>query len=170
MVGDKPIAVLHRVPANVVGDGIHSIEELVHIKNKDPLRGRGYKTPLEKLALGEDERSYLGFQGRRIEDIPIKDERVFLRKNSNISTGGDSIDYTDQVLDEYKSIAVKASKAVGASICGADVIIRDIRAVPDETNYSIIELNFNPALHIHSFPFRGKNRHPEQAVLNLLGF
>lgn len=32
---------------------IHTIEQLVHEKNKDPLRGRGYRTPLEKIQLGE---------------------------------------------------------------------------------------------------------------------
>ncbi|MGV2644572.1 bifunctional glutamate--cysteine ligase GshA/glutathione synthetase GshB, partial [Clostridium perfringens] len=47
VMGDQVVGVLHRVPANVVGDGIHTIVQLVHEKNKDPLRGKGYKTPLE---------------------------------------------------------------------------------------------------------------------------
>ena len=48
--GDQVVGVLHRVPANVVGDGVHTIEQLVHEKNKDPLRGKGYKTPLRKFS------------------------------------------------------------------------------------------------------------------------
>lgn len=170
VIGDETAAILHRVPANVTGDGIHTIEELVQEKNKDPLRGKGYVTPLEKICLGEVEKEYLGFSGKSFGYIPLNGETVYLRENSNISTGGDSIDFTDDVIDEYKNIAVKAAKAVGARICGADIIIRDIREKPDNGNYSVIELNFNPALHIHNYPYKGMNRQVGKKVLDLLGF
>ena len=169
VIGSEVAAVLHRVPANVTGDGIRTIEELVIEKNKDPLRGKGYITPLEKINLGETEKEYLGFQGKNFSYIPHDGETVYLRENSNVSTGGDSIDYTDDMREEYKEIAVNAAKAVGARICGADIIIRDIEAIPDSTNHSIIELNFNPALHMHDYPYKGKNRHVEAKVLDLLG-
>ena len=68
-------------------------------KNKDPLRGEGYKTPLERIRLGEAEKMFLKNQSKSIIDIPKKDEIVYLRENSNISTGGDSIDYTDEIPD-----------------------------------------------------------------------
>ena len=41
VIGDKVSGILHRVPANVKGDGKHTIEELIEIKNKDSLRGKG---------------------------------------------------------------------------------------------------------------------------------
>jgi glutamate--cysteine ligase len=171
LVIDNVVAgIIHRVPANVVGDGTHTIEQLVIEKNKDPLRGKGYVTPLEKLTLGTGEETYLAAQGKNFSYIPNKNETVYLRENSNISTGGDSIDFTDEVHEQYKTIAINAAKAVGAKVCGADIIIRDVLEPPDATNYSIIELNFNPALHIHAFPYKGQRRHVENNVLNLLGF
>lgn len=170
IIGEEVAAILHRVPANVIGDGEHTVEELVCAKNESPLRGKGYKTPLEKISLGDMEKSFLEERGKNFQYIPQKGKKVFLRKISNISTGGDSIDFTDDVSDKYKSIAVEAATAVGARICGADIIIQDIRADPKEDNYGIIELNFNPALHIHSFPYKGKNRHVGEKVLDLLGF
>ncbi|MCX7711397.1 MAG: bifunctional glutamate--cysteine ligase GshA/glutathione synthetase GshB [Clostridia bacterium] len=170
VIGDEVAAILHRVPANVIGDGIHTIEELVAEKNKDPLRGKGYVTPLEKIILGDVEKDYLQIHGKTIHYIPQSGETVYLRENSNISTGGDSIDFTDDILDEYKGIAVQAAKAAGAKICGADIIIQDIKAIPNDQNHSIIELNFNPALHIHDFPYQGQNRQVEKKVLDLLGF
>lgn len=169
VIGDQVAAVLHRVPANVTGDGNLTIEQLVQVKNQDPLRGKGYSTPLEKLTLGFVEIEFLKSHGKDISYIPKKDETVYLRENSNISTGGDSIDYTDDVLQGYKDIAVKAAQAVGAKICGADIMIEDIHADPTVDNYCIIELNFNPALHIHDFPYKGKNRQVEKKVLDLLG-
>ena len=170
IINDRVLAVLHRIPANITGDGINNIKDLVIKKNKDPLRGHGYKTPLEKIKLGDAEKQYLKIQEKDFLYIPAKGEQVFLRKNSNISTGGDSIDCTDEIPDFYKEIAVNATRAVNAKICGADIIIRDLAAIPNNNSYGIIELNFNPALHIHNFPFKGKNRFVEKAVLDLLGF
>ncbi|MGL5357408.1 MAG: bifunctional glutamate--cysteine ligase GshA/glutathione synthetase GshB, partial [Cetobacterium sp.] len=170
VVGDEVVGILHRVPANVLGDGIKNIEELVFQKNLDPLRGIGYKTPLEKIKLGEAEKMFLKTQNLNIQYIPKKDEIVYLRENSNISTGGDSIDFTDEVLNQYKSIAIKAAKAVGAKICGVDMMIEDTSSLDVENNYSIIELNFNPAIHIHCYPYKGKNRNLGEKILNALGF
>ncbi len=170
VIDNEVPAILHRVPANVTGDGLKTIEQLVVEKNKDPLRGEGYKTPLEKIRLGYVEKEYLALQGKDFSYVPQRDETVFLRENSNISTGGDSIDFTDEVIEEYKKLAINAAKAAGAKICGADIIIDNIKEAPNPSNYSIIELNFNPALHIHNFPYKGENRHVERYVLKLLGF
>ncbi|MDY0409022.1 hypothetical protein [Paracerasibacillus soli] len=54
VIGDETVAVLHRVPANVTGDGISTIQQLIGKKNVDPLRGKGYKTPLEKIEIDEN--------------------------------------------------------------------------------------------------------------------
>lgn len=168
VMGDEVVGILHRVPANVVGDGIHTIEELVADKNKDPLRGKGYKTPLEVIRLGEVEEMFLKSQGKGFSDIPGRGETVYLRENSNISTGGDSLDYTDDIPDSYKKIAVQAAKAAGAVFCGVDMMIDDIRADASPANYSIIEINFNPAIHIHCYPYKGKNRKADDRILDLL--
>ncbi len=170
VIDNNVTGILHRVAANVIGDGKHTVRELVMIKNEDPLRGEGYNRPLEKIQTGFHEESFLKLQGKNFNYIPRKSEVVFLRKNSNISTGGDSIDFTDEINDEYKDIAKAAAAAVGAKICGADIIIGDISKKPEKSSYGVIELNFNPAIHIHSFPLRGINRHAEKAVLDLLGF
>jgi glutamate--cysteine ligase len=170
IIGDEVAGILHRVPANVIGDGIHSIKQLVDKKNQNPLRGKGYKTPLERIQCGKAEENYLKLQNKTFETIPDNGAVVYLRKNSNVSTGGDSIDYTDEVIDAYKEIAVKAAQVVGAKICGADIIIEDIKQDPTADNFGIIELNFNPALHIHNFPYKGKNRDVGRKILDLLGF
>jgi len=170
VIDNQVIAILHRIPANVTGDGKLTIEELVAKKNDDPLRGKGHVTPFECIILGKIELECLRMQGKDKAYIPKKGETVYLRENSNVSTGGDSIDYTDDVIDEYKHIAIKAVKALGAKICGLDMIIADVQAMPNSQNHSIIELNFNPAIYMHNFPYQGTNRHVERKVLDLLGF
>jgi len=170
VIDDEVVGILHRVPANVTGDGKHSIKELVMLKNQSILRGKGYKTPLEKISLGQKEIEKLKSQGKDINYIPQKDEVVYLRNTSNISTGGDSIDYTDDIDESYKKIAVKAAKALNVKITGLDMIIKDYKQPASDTNYSIIELNFNPAIHIHCFPFKGKNRKLDAKILDALGY
>ncbi|WP_411552374.1 hypothetical protein [Paenibacillus lautus] len=167
-MGDQVVGVLHRVPANVVGDGVHTIEQLVHEKNKDPLRGKGYKTPLEKIQLGEAEEMFLKNHSMSWNDIPQQGEVIYLRENSNISTGGDSIDFTDEIPNSYKELAVQSAKAAGATICGVDMMIDSLEEEATDTNYSIIEINFNPAIHIHCYPYIGKNRKANEKILDLL--
>ncbi len=166
VIGDKVAGILHRVPANVIGDGKSTIAELVEIKNQDSLRGKGYKTPLEKIILDKNAELFLKQRGLDFNYIPKCDEIVYLRENSNISTGGDSIDYTDDIPQKFKDIAVKATKAVKAKICGVDMMIEDYKE--ENSPYAIIELNFNPAIHIHSYPYKGKERKIAVEVLKLL--
>lgn len=170
IIGEEVVGVLYREPANVVGDGIHTVRELVDEKNLDQNRGSGYRKPLERIRLDKHELDFLAFQGRTETYIPEDGKRVYLRENSNISTGGDSIDVTDDVHPSYKKIALEAAKAVGARICGADIMIQDISKKSEMESYGIIELNFNPAIHIHDFPYKGKNRKAEYRILDLLGF
>ena len=170
VIGDEVVGILHRVPANITGDGTKTVSELVELKNQDPLRGKGYRTPLEKIQLGEAETMFLKQQNKDFNTIPASGEIVYLRENSNISTGGDSIDFTDDIPDSYKQIAVRAAKALNVVITGLDMIIPDAAMEATSDNYAIIELNFNPAIHIHCHPFQGKNRRLNEKLMDALGY
>ena len=170
VLGDQTLAVLLRVPANVIGDGIHTVAELVAAKNDHPLRGDGSRTPLKKIALGDIEQLQLKEQGLTVDSIPAKDQLVQLRANSNISTGGDSIDMTDEMHASYKEIAVGISKAMGAAVCGVDLIIPDLKkpAEPSLRSWGVIEANFNPMMMMHIFPFSGQSRRLTMNVIKML--
>ncbi|MDO4430678.1 MAG: bifunctional glutamate--cysteine ligase GshA/glutathione synthetase GshB [Lonepinella koalarum] len=170
VLGEETLAVLLRVPANVVGDGIHTVAELVTQKNNHPLRGDGSRTPLKKIALGDIESLQLKEQGLTFDSVPEKDRRVQLRANSNISTGGDSIDMTDEMHESYKALAVGIAKAMGASVCGVDLIIPDLTkpAQPNLNSWGVIEANFNPMMMMHIFPYAGKSRRLTQNVIKML--
>ncbi|WP_159591838.1 bifunctional glutamate--cysteine ligase GshA/glutathione synthetase GshB [Streptococcus halichoeri] len=155
-------AVLLRVPANVVGDGKHTIRQLVAQKNASPLRGSNHRSPLEKIKLGDIERLMLAQEGYDETSILPQGVSVTLRRNSNISTGGDSIDMTDQMDPSYKALAAQMAQACGAWVCGVDLIIPDYRlkASQNEPHCSCIELNFNPLMYMHTYPYKG----PGQAI------
>ena len=168
VVGDEVLGVLHRRAANVLGDGKHTIKELIELKNKHPYRGTNYQTPLELISVDDIVLNYLNNQGKDLEYIPKVKERVYLRENSNISTGGDSIDLTDEVHNTYFTKVLEAVKALNVNITGVDVLIKYITKPANESSYSIIELNFNPAIHIHHFPLEGTSRNISDKVIKEL--
>lgn len=163
-------AVLLRVAANVVGDGQSTIRELVDQKNQDPLRGRDHRSPLEIINLGDIELLMLEQQGYTPDTILPEGVQAFLRGNSNISTGGDSIDMTDQMDESYKQLAADMATAMGAWACGVDLIIPD-RTKPaskDEPNCTCIELNFNPAMYLHTYTYAGPGQSITPKILRKL--
>ncbi|HEL2382706.1 TPA: bifunctional glutamate--cysteine ligase GshA/glutathione synthetase GshB [Streptococcus suis] len=163
-------AVLLRVAANVVGDGQSTIRELVDQKNQDPLRGRDHRSPLEIINLGDIELLMLEQQGYTPDTVLPEGIQAFLRGNSNISTGGDSIDMTDQMDESYKQLAADMATAMGAWACGVDLIIPD-RTKPaskDEPNCTCIELNFNPAMYLHTYTYAGPGQNITPKILRKL--
>lgn len=165
----KFLAAIHRIPANVQGDGIHTIEELVTLKNQDARRGIKQRTTLNKIPIDDIVKSFLNKQGKHLGVIPEKGERVFLRANSNISTGGDSIDVTDRVHPEIQEIAVKTIQAIpGLAYGGIDYLTsQDIGDSPSD-KYIIVEVNYSPALSIHHIPYQGKERNVAKEIIDML--
>lgn len=170
VIDGKTKGIILRVPANVLGDGKSTITELVAKKNEDPLRGSHHRAPLELIKLGEIEQLMLGEQGYTVDTVLPAGVKVYLRENSNVSTGGDSIDVTDDFREEYKKIAEEAVTALGAKISGIDLIVPNKEANPFEVPdaYGIIEANFNPAMHMHAYPYEGKGQRLTEDVLDLL--
>lgn len=155
-------AVLLRVAANVVGDGKHTISELVAQKNANPLRGHDHRSPLEIIALGDIEQLMLAQQGYTPDDVLPDGKKVNLRRNSNISTGGDSIDVTETMDSSYQELAAAMATSMGAWACGVDLIIPDETQIAskENPNCTCIELNFNPSMYMHTYCAEG----PGQAI------
>lgn len=166
----KVQAVLLRVPANVVGDGKHTISELIDQKNEDVLRGMNHRAPLEKIQKSNLEKLMLKEQGYSFDSIPEDGVTVYLRENSNISTGGDSIDFTDEMHESYKELAARMAEPIGVRVTGVDLIIPDYTKPSTEENpgYTCIEANFNPAMHMHAYVYQGKGRRLTKGILHML--
>jgi len=163
-------AVLLRVPANVTGDGESTISELIDEKNDDPLRGADHRAPLAYIEKGSIEKLMLKEQGLDFDSVPEEGQTVYLRENSNISTGGDSIDFTTEMDKSYNAIAVGIAEALEVNVTGIDLIIPDYKTPSTEENpgYSCIEANFNPAMNMHAYVTKGKGRRLSKGILEML--
>jgi len=159
-------AIAYREPANVIGDGKLSLQQLIDKKNIG--RGDDYRYPLLKIKVDKEVQRHLQAQALTLDSVIPVNEKIYLRKNSNLSTGGDSIDVTDIMPQYYKDVAVRAAEAAGLGIAGVDIIIRDIDGRPSSDRYIVVELNAPAMLSMHNYPFIGKNRHVEKYVLDCI--
>jgi len=166
VVGDKLVAAARRDPPKVVGDGVHSITKLVEQVNLDPRRGSGHSTSLTKMRIDDIAHGCLAAQGFTADDIPAKGQRVNLRNNANLSTGGSATDVTDDVHPEVAARAVAAAHMVGLDICGADLVCDSILRPIEEQGGGIVEVNAAPGLRMHLTPSFGKGRPVGEAIIS----
>ena len=167
VVGYKVVAVSKRIPPFVVGDGKRNIKELIDELNNDELRGEDHEKPLTKVRIDDELKRNLSNNNYNLTSVLKNGEKLFLRKNSNLSTGGIAIDYTDVISEENKEICVRAAKAIGLDICGVDVCTTDIsKSLMD--NGAILEVNAAPGLRMHSYPAEGVSRNIGSNIINMM--
>ena len=152
----------------VTGNGIHTIRELVEIENKTPLRGDGHEKPLTAISLDDISRQVLAKNGYSEDSIPGKGEKVLLRYNGNLSTGGTARDCTDEVHPHNAALAEKAAELMELDIAGIDITCPDISKPLDMDNGAVIEVNAAPGLRMHIYPAEGKPRNVAGAILDHL--
>jgi cyanophycin synthetase len=168
VVGGVLRAVAQRVPAHVDGDGKKSITELVELTNADPRRGIGHEKVLTRIQVDEEAIAYAAEQGFGLDDVPAKGRRVFLKRTGNMSTGGISIDRTDEIHPENAEIAEQAAKVVGLDIAGIDFICPDISVPVRETGGGIVEVNAAPGFRMHTHPTEGEPQYVAKPVIDML--
>ncbi|MEO7128435.1 MAG: cyanophycin synthetase, partial [Rhodoferax sp.] len=126
VVGQQLVAAARRDPPHVIGDGIHSVRELVTRVNADPRRGEGHATSLTKIRFDEIAIARLDAQGLTPQSVPAKGRRIVLRNNANLSTGGTATDVTDDVHPEIAANAIAAARMVGLHVCGVDIVCESV--------------------------------------------
>ncbi len=158
VVGGQLVAAARREPPQVLGDGQHTIRELVDIVNLDPRRGSGHGTALTKIRLDDIAIGRIASEGLTPDSVPAQGQRVVLRNNANLSTGGSATDVTDDVHPEIAARAVEAAQTIGLHICGVDVVCETMLRPLEEQNGGVVEVNAAPGLRMHLAPSFGKPR------------
>mgnify|MGYP000902035562 CR=1 FL=1 len=174
VVGGKVSAASERRPPFVIGDGIHSIRELVDIENQNPMRGDDHEKPLTKIKFDSTVMHCLSINGMNEFYIPEKGKIVYLRSNGNISTGGTARECTGELHPYNAEIAVKAAEIMGLDIAGIDIVAQDISVPIDnilpngEQNGAVIEVNAAPGLRMHLYPSEGKSVNVAADIIDMM--
>lgn len=174
VIGNKVVSVLQRIPAYVIGDGVSTLAQLRRQKNLifrqryNNYKGQLLASPAQ-IIRDRISKDYLKKQHYTWKSIPEKNKRVWLRENSNISTGGEGIDYTDHICQENKLMAIKAARAIGAEMVGVDFITTDLsRSWKKTPGCGILELNCAVGIFPQHFPHQGKPRNVAGAIIDHL--
>ncbi|MEX2420663.1 MAG: cyanophycin synthetase, partial [Actinomycetota bacterium] len=168
VIGGRMVAVAERVPAHVIGDGEHSVAELVEITNKDPRRGIGHEKVLTRIRVDDAALELLRKQGVGLEDVPDEGAFVKLAATGNMSTGGISIDRTWEAHEENIEIAEEAARVVGLDVAGIDFLVPDISQPVRETGGAIVEVNAAPGFRMHTNPTEGEAQFVAKHVVDML--
>jgi len=142
---DEVFWAVKRVPAGIVGDGIHSIEKLIKLKK--------INVPLFAKNLAEDQAlDYLTEQNFTLNYVPKKNEYIKLARRANVSSGGSYENVLANVHSDNLILAIRAARAVRLDLAGVDIIMQDIKKSWLEVGATICEINAQPQIAPEAIP------------------
>lgn len=162
------VAAAIRTPANVVGDGKHTIQELIDSTNSDPRRGFGHENILTKITTNDLTKTIIKDAGYTLDSILEEGKRLLLKDTANLSTGGTAEDVTDIVHPANIAMAERISKIIDLDICGIDIMTTDITKPLSETGGAVLEVNAGPGFRMHLAPTKGLPRNVAAPVIDKL--
>jgi cyanophycin synthetase len=168
VVNGELVAATRRTPGHVIGDGRHTIEQLIEIVNQDPRRGVGHEKVLTRLQLDAQAEMMLARAGYRADSVPPADTVVYLRSTANLSTGGTATDVTDIIHPDNREMAVTAIRAIGLDVGGVDFLSTNIAASYRKIGGGICEVNAAPGFRMHVAPSEGTPRDVAGPVIDML--
>lgn len=130
-VNGRFVAAIERTPATVTGDGRITIRRLIVRQNAAARR----IDPGNRIPLDAETRRNLRDSGWDYDDVPLKGQRVQVRRTSNFHTGGAVEDITLSVDRGLVKVAEKVAREVGVPVLGVDFL------VDKAGRYRIIELS-----------------------------
>ncbi|MDB5170272.1 MAG: cphA [Candidatus Saccharibacteria bacterium] len=148
----KLVAAAWRTAAAVVGDGQSTVDELIAQANLDPRRGKGTDTPLKTIDITAAE-EFLGHDC--MQSIPAVSDRIIVSPIDSISAGGEAVNVTNDVHDDWRRFAEHVATEAGLFICGYDVICEDIAKPLSDSYVPLLEINSSPGMKLHEYPTGG---------------
>ena len=168
VVNGELVAATRRTPGHVVGDGVHTIAQLVDEVNTDPRRGVGHEKVLTKLELDAQADMMMARVEMTAASVPEKDRIIYLRSTANLSTGGTATDVTDIIHPDNRDMAIRAIRAIGLDVGGVDFLSTNIAESYKSIGGGICECNAAPGFRMHVAPSEGKSRDVAGPVIDML--
>lgn len=147
-------ASLRRDQPHVIGDGTHTVKELVAMANEHPGRQGPY---FHRMKLDQYAERELAWQGYTFESVPEVGVKTILHQKINWSVGGTTCDVTDETHPDNIALFEEVSRVLNTKMVGIDFIIDDMsRSWKEQERCGILECNSMPFFDNHHLPFEGK--------------
>jgi cyanophycin synthetase len=159
VVGTRVVAAATRIHAHVVGDGRHTIAELIAEKQL----WRDQHVILRKRPFTVDP-AVLARSGHSLNDAPAANEVVIVNGLANVHVGGENVDVTELAHPDLLTLAVDAARAVpGLGLAGVDLLAPDIGSADGAV---VLEINVGANIRVHSCPAYGRSRDVAGAIID----
>ena len=142
----KVIGVVQRYPAHVIGDGTHTIIELIALSN---IKRAQLTDELAPIIIDEECQIRLNELGITPEYIPTENERVVLYYTCNASRGGTYEALNTKLCKKSRQFFIKIASILNLNIAGIDVECLDVNSPNIHSESIIIEVNAGPSIRIH---------------------
>jgi GNAT-family acetyltransferase (TIGR03103 family) len=142
VIDRQVVAAAVRRPAEVVGDGRHTVSDLVRSTSRRRERATGGES---RIPLDDTTTEVVAEAGYAMDDVPPNGERIRVRRTANLHTGGTIEDVTDRLHPEIAEAAVCAAGALGIPVTGLDFLVPDVEG----PEYVFVEANERPGLANH---------------------
>ncbi len=142
VIGFEVVAAAIRRPAEVVGDGRHTVGQLIEAQS----RRRAAATSGEsKIPMDEETERTVRDAGYDYDSVLPMDERLAVRRTANLHTGGCLEDVTAILHPVLSDAAVRAARALDIPVVGLDLMV----PAADQPEYVFIEANERVGLANH---------------------
>ena len=166
VVDGKLAATLRRDQPYVIGDGTHTVSELVAKANENPKRSGPYFHKMQLDAAAEKE---LAWQKLTTSSIPAQGQRVQLNQKINWGVGGTTADVTDVVHKDNVELFEEVARVLNTPMVGIDFIIEDItKSWKEQERCGVIECNSMPFFDNHHLPFEGEPRNVAKLIWDMV--
>lgn len=166
VVDGRLAATLRRDQPVVIGDGEHTVSELVTIANRHPKRSGPYFHPIK---VDDDAHEELAWQDMTVDSVPAVGERVTLHQKINWGVGGTTADVSDVVHEDNKALFERVADVLKAPMVGIDFIIPDItKSWKEQDRCGVIECNSMPFFDNHHLPFEGEPRNVAKLIWDMV--
>ena len=142
VIDHQVVAAAVRRPASVLGDGQHTIAELIERQSRRRAATTGGESRIPTDSVTSDTVAEAGWA---MDDVLPAGEELTVRRTANLHTGGTIHDVTAELHPLLAEAAVAASRALAIPVTGIDMLA----TAPDMPDYVIIEANERPGLANH---------------------
>lgn len=154
VLNNRVIGVVERIAAHIVGDGKHTIEELIALRNEERIRLSKTLT-ISPLKFDIEHQHCLQEQGLTLQSVISEGQKIRLGYTVNTGRGGDILSLGKKIHQENAKHLCRAAKTIGLNYVGFDVLCEHINAPFKPGKWIIIEANYCADTTLHEIPNRG---------------
>ncbi|HUC01419.1 MAG TPA: hypothetical protein VMA75_00745 [Candidatus Paceibacterota bacterium] len=166
LVGGAIAGVMRREPPHVIGDGVHTVQQLIAEENKNPLR---HGEIFHELPLNEETVAMLAGQNLSLDSVPAAGRMVVVHSKVSRAYGASTteIEMAD-IHPDNKKLFLKIAEVLDDPLVGVDFMMDDMSRPWRNQKCGVIECNSLPFIDLHHFPLKGPARNTAGIVWDLI--